>query len=66
MTGVEIKGFQEIIRNCNYLSKEILEKALQAAENAAAEVITQVVESAAPHKTGQLAESIESHFRQQP
>lgn len=58
MAGVEIKGFQELVRNCNYLAKEVLEKALQAAEDAAAQVVRQAVESAAPRKTGQLAESI--------
>ena len=58
MAGVEIKGFQELVRNCNYLSKVVLEKALQAAEDAAAEAITQAVKSAAPRKSGQLVESI--------
>jgi len=58
MVGVEIKGFQELVRNCNYLSKDVLEKALQAAENAAAEAVRQALESASPRKTGQLAESI--------
>jgi len=57
MAGVEIKGFQELVRNCNYLSKQVLEKALQAAEDTAAQVVRQAVESAAPRKTGQLAES---------
>lgn len=59
MAGVEIKGFQELVRNCNYLSKVVLEKALQAAEDAAAQVVRQAVESPAPRKTGQLAESID-------
>jgi cyanophycinase-like exopeptidase len=58
MAGIEIKGFQELVRNCNYLSKEVLEKALQAAEDAAAQVVRQAVESAAPRKIGQLAESM--------
>jgi hypothetical protein len=58
MAGVEIKGFQELVRNCNYFSKEVLEKALQAAEDAAAQVVRQAVEAAAPRKTGQLAESV--------
>jgi hypothetical protein len=58
MAGVEIKGFQELIRNCNYLSKDVLERALQAAEDAAAQVVRQAVESAAPRKTGQLAGSV--------
>jgi len=58
MAGVEIKGFQELVRNCNYLSKEVLGKALQAAEDAAAQVVRQAVESAAPRKTGQLTESV--------
>ncbi len=57
MAGVEIKGFQELVRNCNYFSKEVLEKALQAAEDAAAQVVREVVESVAPRKTGQLAAS---------
>ena len=58
MAGIGIKGFQEIVQNCNYLSKEVLEKALQAAEDAAAQVVRQAVESAAPGKTGQLAGSV--------
>jgi hypothetical protein len=58
MAGVEINRFQEIVRNCNYLSKEVLGKALQAAEDAASQVVRQAVESAAPRKTGQLAGSI--------
>ena len=59
MAGVEIKGFQDLVRNCNYLSREVLEKALQAAEDAAAQVVRQAVESAAPRKTGQLARSVD-------
>jgi hypothetical protein len=59
MAGVEIRGFQELVRNCNHLSKVVLEKALQAAEDAAAEIITQAVKSAAARKSGQLAESID-------
>ncbi len=58
MAGVEIKGFQDLVRNCNYLSKDVLEKALQAAEDVASQVVRQAVESAAPRETGQLAESI--------
>jgi hypothetical protein len=57
MAGVEIKGFEELVRNCNRVSKEIVEKALLAAEDAAAKVIKDAVEAAAPRKTGQLAES---------
>jgi hypothetical protein len=48
MAGVEIKGFQELVHNCNYLSKTILERALQAAEDAAAQVVRQAVEASAP------------------
>jgi hypothetical protein len=59
MAGVEIKGFQELVRNCNYLSRGVLEKALQAAEDAAAQGVRQAVESAAPRKTGQLARSVD-------
>ncbi len=58
MAGVEIKGFQDLVRNCNYLSKDVLEKALQAAEDAAAQVVKEAVESAAPRKSGQLAGSV--------
>ena len=59
MAGVEIKGFQELVRDCNHLSKDVLEKALQAAEDAAAQVVRQSVESSAPRKTGQLARSVD-------
>ena len=58
MSGVEIKGFQELVRNCNCLAKEVIEKALQATEDAAAEVVRQAVELAVPRKTGRLAENI--------
>jgi hypothetical protein len=58
MAGVEIKGFQALVQNCNCLSKDVLERALQTAEDAAAQVVRQSVESAAPRKTGQLAESV--------
>jgi hypothetical protein len=58
MAGVEIKGFQELVRNCDYLSKVVLEKALRAAEDAAAEVVMRAVKSAAPRRSGQLADSI--------
>jgi hypothetical protein len=57
MAGVELKGFGELVRNCNHFSKNILEKALRAAEDAAAKVIKEAVEAAAPRKTGQLAQS---------
>ena len=41
-----------------YREYKVLEKALQAAEDAAAQVVRQAVESAAPRKSGQLAGSI--------
>jgi hypothetical protein len=63
MAGVEIKGFPELVRDCNHLSKAVLEKALQAAEDAAAQVVRQAVESAAPRKTGQLAGSVDVFAR---
>jgi hypothetical protein len=59
MAGVELKGFQELVRNCNYFSKEVLEKALQAAEDAAAQVVKRAVKAAAPRRTGQLVDSID-------
>jgi hypothetical protein len=53
MTGIEIKGFEELRRNTEHL-----EKAIIAAEDAAAAVLRAAVESAAPRKTGQLEMSV--------
>lgn len=58
MAGTEIKGFEDLKRNVDHIRKDILERALIAAENAAAEVIKRAVEAAAPRKTGQLARSV--------
>ena len=58
MAGVEIKGFEELRRNVATLEKAIVDKALKAAEDAAAQFVKQAIEAAAPRKTGQLASSV--------
>jgi hypothetical protein len=58
MAGIEIKGFQELRRNVATLEKAIVDEALKAAEDAAAQVVRQAVEAAAPRGTGQLASSV--------
>ncbi len=58
MAGIEIQGFEELRRNTDHICKDVLDRAIQAAEDAAAQVIRQAVESSAPRRTGQLAKSI--------
>lgn len=58
MAGIEIKGFEELRRNTEHICKDVLDRAIQAAEDAAAEVIRQAVEASAPRRTGQLAGSV--------
>lgn len=59
MAGEKIKGFEELVRNTNQISQIILVKALEAAEDAAAAVARQMIEAAAPRKSGQLAASVD-------
>jgi HK97 gp10 family phage protein len=58
MAGIEIQGFEELRRNTEHICKEVLDRAIKAAEDAAAEVIKKAVEASAPRKTGQLAGNI--------
>jgi hypothetical protein len=58
MAGVEIKGFEELRRNVAAFEKAIVDEALKAAEDAAAQIVKQAVEAAAPRRTGQLASSV--------
>ena len=58
MAGIEIKGFEELRRNTEHICKEVLDRAIQAAEDAAAQVIRRAVEASAPRRTGQLAGSV--------
>ena len=58
MTGIEIRGFEELRRNAERLGKAIAEEAVTAAEDAAASVVKSAVESAAPRKSGQLESSV--------
>jgi HK97 gp10 family phage protein len=58
LAGIEIKGFEELRRNTDHICKNILDRAIQAAEDAAAQVIRQAVEASAPHQTGRLARSV--------
>jgi hypothetical protein len=55
MPGIEIKGFEELRRNTEHICKNVLDRAIQAAEGAAAQVIRQAVESSAPRRSGQPA-----------
>lgn len=58
MAGIEIKGFEELRRDTEHICNDVLDRAIQAAEDAAAQVIRQAVEASAPRRTGQLAGSI--------
>jgi hypothetical protein len=52
------RGFEELRRNTEHICMNVLDRALEAAEDAAAQVIRQAVESSAPRRTGQLAKSV--------
>lgn len=54
-----MKGFEELKRDIEQFSKVVQEEAIQAAENAAAQVVKEAAEAAAPRDTGQLASSIQ-------
>ena len=58
MAGIEVRGFEELRRNVAAVEKAVADEALKAAEDAAAQVVTQAVEAAAPRRTGQLASSV--------
>jgi hypothetical protein len=64
MSGIEMKGFEQLRRDAERFGKAVADEALKAAEDAAAEAAKSVIESAAPRKSGQLAGSVsivESH-----
>jgi hypothetical protein len=56
--GIKIKGFEALTRNTEHICKNVLDRAIQVAEDAATQVIRQAVEASAPRRTGQLAGSI--------
>jgi hypothetical protein len=58
MAGIEMKGFEDLMRNVEQFSKIVQDEAIKAAEDAAAQVIKAAVETAAPRETGQLASSV--------
>jgi HK97 gp10 family phage protein len=58
MAGIELKGFEELRRNTDHICNDVLDRAIKAAEDAAAEVIKKAVEASAPRRTGQLASNI--------
>jgi len=58
VAGIEIKGFEELRRNTENICRNVLDRAIQAAEDAAAQVMRQAVEDSAPRHTGQLAKSV--------
>jgi hypothetical protein len=59
MSGIEMKGFENLKRNVEQFSKIVQDEAIKAAEDAAAQVVKTAVESAAPRETGQLASSVQ-------
>jgi hypothetical protein len=59
MAGVEIKGFEQLCRDVEAFEKMVVDEAVKAAEDAAAQVVKTAVEAAAPRKTGQLASSVQ-------
>jgi hypothetical protein len=59
MSGIEMKGFEDLKRNVEQFSKIVQDEAIKAAEDAAAQVVKTAVESAAPRETGQLASSVQ-------
>jgi HK97 gp10 family phage protein len=59
MAGIEMKGFEDLKRDIEKFSKVVQDEAIQAAEDAAAQVVKAAVEAAAPRDTGQLASSIQ-------
>ena len=54
MAGIEIQGFEELRRNTEHICKDVLDRAIKAAEDAAAEVIKKAVEASAPAAPGSL------------
>jgi HK97 gp10 family phage protein len=58
VAGIEIKGFEELRSNTEHICKEVLDRAVKAAEDAAAEVVKKAAEASAPRLTGQLASNI--------
>ncbi len=63
-----MKGFEDLKRDIERVSKIVRDEALTAAEKAAADAVVKIVEAAAPRQTGELAGSVkivESRDRQQ-
>jgi hypothetical protein len=58
MAGIEMQGMDQLKQNVANLQKMIADEALVAAQDAAAQVIKEAVEEAAPRRTGQLASSV--------
>jgi hypothetical protein len=58
MSGIEMKVFDQLRRDAERFGKAVADEALKAAEDAAAQVVKQAVETAAPRRTGQLASSV--------
>lgn len=54
VAGIEIMGFEELRRNTEHIGKEVLDRAIQAPEDAAAQVTSQAVEASAPRRTASL------------
>ena len=61
MAGVRIRGFEELVRNTERLTQVIAVDAINAAEDAAADVVREAVAAAAAgvnRRTGRLAASV--------
>jgi hypothetical protein len=68
MAGIEMKGFEDLKRDVEAFAQAIQDEALKEAEDAAAHAIVEMVEAAAPRRSGDLARSVEiveSHDRRQ-
>jgi hypothetical protein len=58
MSGIEMKGFEDLKRDIERFSKIVQDEVIKAAEDAAAQVVKSAVEAVAPRDTGQLASSV--------
>ncbi len=54
MAGIEVRGFEELRKNTEHLSRVVADEAIRAAEDAAAAVFKAAVTAAAPVRTGSL------------
>jgi HK97 gp10 family phage protein len=58
MAGIETNRLENLRRNIEHICNDVLDRAVKAAEDAAARVIKEAVEASAPRRTGRLTGSI--------